>query len=190
MMQMYKVFEPNKEVIFINSEKKYKNASEGNTFKNEVTEYVFSQDPFDGLKKYYADHKLIKAAGGLVHNNSNFLWIFRNNMWDLPKGKVEDNESTTDAALREVKEECGLIGVLEINKKITITHHTYQLNNVKILKETYWFSMHFNGDINTTPQLEEGITEASWKSKDDSIKLAKESYPSISSVFNKAALIL
>ena len=187
---MYKVFEPNKEVVFINSEKKYKNLSEGNTFKNEFTDYVFSKDPFNGLKKYYADHKLIKAAGGLVQNNSNFLWIFRNNMWDLPKGKVEDNESTNDAALREVKEECGLKGVLEIHKKITITHHTYQLNNVKILKETYWFSMYFDGNSDTAPQLEEGITEVVWKSKDDSIKLAQESYPSILSVFNKATLIL
>ena len=151
---------------------------------------MFSKEPYDELIKYYTDHKLLKAAGGLVQNSGYFLWIFRNNIWDLPKGKVEDNESPTDAALREVKEECGLIGALEIIKKITITHHTYQLNNFKILKETYWFSMHFNGDTNTTPQLEEGITLVSWKSKHDSIKLAKESYPSILSVFNKATLIL
>ena len=46
MLQMYKVFEPNKEVIFINDEKKYKNASgDRNTNKNEVTEYVFSKEP-------------------------------------------------------------------------------------------------------------------------------------------------
>ena len=80
--------------------------------------------------------------------------------------------------------------ILEISQKIIVTHHTYQLNNVKILKETHWFFMHFDGDTNTIPQLEEGITEVSWKSKDDSIKLAKESYPSILSVFNTGVLIL
>ncbi len=116
------------------------------------------------------------------------MWIYRNNIWDLPKGKIEENESITDAALREVKEECGLKGILEISHKIIVTHHTYQLRDVKILKETHWFFMQFDGDPNTIPQLEEGITEVSWKSKNDSIKLALESYPSILSVFNTGVL--
>ena len=189
---MYKVFEPKKEVIFINDENQLENSSKGdrnkNANENEVTDYVFSKEPYDELKKYYADHKLIKAAGGLVQNNGYFLWIYRNNIWDLPKGKIEDNESITDAALREVKEECGLKGILEISHKIIVTHHTYQLRDVKILKETHWFFMQFDGDPNTIPQLEEGITEVSWKSKNDSIKLALESYPSILSVFNTGVL--
>ena len=188
MLQMYKVFEPKKEVIFINDENQLENSSKGDRNKNEVTDYVFSKEPYDELIKYYADHKLIKAAGGLVQNSGYFLWIFRNNIWDLPKGKIEDNESITDAALREVKEECGLKGILEISHKIIVTHHTYQLRDVKILKETHWFFMQFDGDPNTIPQLE-GITEVSWKSKNDSIKLALESYPSILSVFNKGILI-
>lgn len=189
---MYKVFEPKKEVIFINDENQLGNSLKGdrnkNANENEVTDYVFSKEPYDELIKYYADHKLIKAAGGLVQNSGYFLWIFRNNIWDLPKGKIEDNESITDAALREVKEECGLKGILEISHKIIVTHHTYQLRDVKILKETHWFFMQFDGDPNTIPQLEEGITEVSWKSKNDSIKLALESYPSILSVFNTGVL--
>ena len=189
---MYKVFEPKKEVIFINDENQLGNSSNGdrnkNANENEVTDYVFSKEPYDELKKYYADHKLIKAAGGLVQNNGYFLWIYRNNIWDLPKGKIEENESITDAALREVKEECGLKGILEISHKIIVTHHTYQLRDVKILKETHWFFMNFDGESNTIPQLEEGITEVSWKSKNDSIKLALESYPSILSVFNTGVL--
>ena len=191
---MYKVFEPKKEVIFINNENQLGNSSKGernkNANENEVTEYVFSKEPYDELKKYYADHQLIKAAGGLVQNNGCFLWIYRKNTWDLPKGKIEDNESITDAALREVKEECGLKGILEISHKIILTYHTYQLRDVKILKETHWFFMQFNGAQNTIPQLEEGISEVSWKSKNDSIKLAQGSYPSILSVFNTGVLNL
>ena len=191
---MYKVFEPKKEVIFINNENQLGNSSKGernkNANENEVTEYVFSKEPYDELKKYYADHQLIKAAGGLVQNNGCFLWIYRKNTWDLPKGKIEDNESITDAALREVKEECGLKGILEISHKIILTYHTYQLRDVKILKETHWFFMQFKGAQNTIPQLEEGISEVSWKSKNDSIKLAQGSYPSILSVFNTGVLNL
>ena len=37
------------------------------------------------------------------------LLIFRNGVWDLPKGgKIEYNESYEDAALREVSEETGV----------------------------------------------------------------------------------
>ena len=50
--------------------------------------------------------------------------------------------------------------------------------------------MQFDGVPNTIPQLEEGITEVSWKSKDDSIRLAQGSYPSILSVFNTEYLPL
>ena len=50
---MYKVFEPKKEVIFINTEKQLGNSSKGNRSKNtnekEVIEYVFSKDPYDCL---------------------------------------------------------------------------------------------------------------------------------------------
>ena len=194
MLQMYKVFEPKKEVIFINTEKQLGNSSKGNRSKNitdkEVIEYVFSKDPYDEIMKYYADHKLLKAAGGLVQNDGYFLWIYRNNIWDLPKGKIEDNESITDAALREVKEECGLKGIIEISHKIIVTHHTYHLRDVKVLKETHWFFMHFDGAPNTIPQLEEGITQVSWKSKDESMSLALKSYPSILSVFDTAVLTL
>ena len=191
---MYKVFEPKKEVIFINIEKQLGNSSKGNRSKNtnekEVIEYVFSKYPYEELIKYYADHKLIRAAGGLVQNEGYFLWIYRNNIWDLPKGKIEDNESISDAALREVKEECGLKGVIEISHKIIVTHHTYQLRDVKVLKETHWFFMHSDGAKNTIPQLEEGITKVNWMSKDESMSLALKSYPSILSVFDTAVLTL
>ena len=53
---MYKVFEPKKEVIFINTEKQLGNSSKGNISKNahekKVIEYVFSKDPYDELMKY------------------------------------------------------------------------------------------------------------------------------------------
>ena len=87
---MYKVFEPKKEVIFINDENQLGNSSKGDRNKNEVTDYVFSKEPYDELIKYYADHKLIKAACGLVQNSGYFLWIFRNNIWDLTKVKIEE----------------------------------------------------------------------------------------------------
>ena len=67
------------------------------------------------LKKKLWEHflkrfPLIQAAGGVVqHANSKILFIYRNNLWDMPKGRVEKNEIITDGALREVMEETGCL---------------------------------------------------------------------------------
>jgi hypothetical protein len=42
-------------------------------------------------------YKMIYASGGVVFNNEKLLMIFRNGFWDLPKGKIEINESVAQA---------------------------------------------------------------------------------------------
>jgi len=103
----------------------------------------------------------IEAAGGLVRNKEEFLFIYRNDKWDLPKGKMEPNEMPEDAAIREVMEECG-IGVPELLNIIIETYHTYFQNGNWVLKRTYWYLMEYSGNRTLTPQLEEGITKAEW----------------------------
>ncbi len=112
--------------------------------------------------------KLIDAAGGVVHNeNAEILFIHRIGKWDLPKGKIEKNESLEDAALREVQEETGL-QKLVLEEFLNKTYHIYtERNNEKILKTTHWFKMLFTGNENPVPQIEEGISEVSWKNKDE-----------------------
>ena len=48
--------------------------------------------------------KLIEAAGGVIQNSKGILFIYRNNKWDLPKGKVEKKEKLPLAAIRECEE--------------------------------------------------------------------------------------
>ena len=66
------------------------------------------------------------TAGGLVVNQYNeVLFIFRKNLWDLPKGKIEFYETLEKAALREVIEETGVLeNCLELVKPLVYT--TYQ----------------------------------------------------------------
>ena len=87
--------------------------------------------------------------------------IFRNGKWDLPKGKLEVGENIKECAIREVEEECGVLG-LSIAKPLQDTYHTYEINEQKILKRTYWFEMstRFKGEL--IPQNEEGITKVVW----------------------------
>ena len=190
---MYKVFDSQNEVIFTNNENyKSQNGDEKlsdpslNRLPNDSKEklVVYSENPLKKLKSFYYDHQLIIAAGGLVRMNNKFLWIYRNGKWDLPKGKVEKDETIKSAAKREVLEECGLNGNLILREKINVSYHTYVQHKNRILKETHWFSMDYKGDEITIPQIKEGITEVCWKSLEESNKLASLSYPSISAVWD------
>lgn len=131
---------------------------------------------------------IIHAGGGLVKNSFNqFLLIYRNNRWDLPKGKQEANETIADCALREVCEECGLLfNLLCINKFIVETTHCYTLDGQEIRKQTSWFSMTYSGPHDLTPQTEEGITEVGWFAATEASALLSESYASIREVFSYA----
>lgn len=128
-------------------------------------------------------HKIINAAGGVVFNEQNeFIAIFRRDFWDLPKGKIEENESIETAAIREVQEECGVMNVEIINPLIT-TWHTYTLKKNRILKRSYWFRMLCKDKI-LTPQTEEDIEQIIWTNKHNFIINCKPVYSSILEVIN------
>src|SRR5438067_1038745 len=85
--------------------------------------------------------RLSEAAGGLVMNEEQeYLIILRHGKWDLPKGKLEYDETPEQAAVREVGEECG-IEPPEIIKPLEKTFHTYELKGKRTLKKTHWFLM-------------------------------------------------
>lgn len=113
--------------------------------------------------------KIIPAAGGIVLRNSQILFIYRNNTWDLPKGKIDVGETPEEAALREVKEECGISGHRIVNH-LPSTFHIYKSpykNSLGewIFKETFWFEMEYSGIENGTPETKENITEIKWFSE-------------------------
>lgn len=104
----------------------------------------------------------VEAAGGMVFNtHGERLFIFRFGKWDLPKGKIEKNESHSEAAVREVQEETGLQEV-NITEELPSTFHIFDHKGKKVLKRTYWFKMLFTGNTVPKPQLEEEITDAVW----------------------------
>ena len=131
--------------------------------------------------------KVIKAAGGLVKNGKGeYLWIHRLGKWDLPKGKVEGNEKTREAAVREVEEECG-VKVDYSGKKILTTYHTYQMSGKLILKQTAWYEMGVNNSPELTPQIEEDIDIVSWFAPNKWRTLLGDTYPLIYDVVEKAS---
>jgi 8-oxo-dGTP pyrophosphatase MutT (NUDIX family) len=59
--------------------------------------------------------------------------------WGLAKGGIEDDESTEDAAIREVREETGLLA--EIEASLGETRYFYVWENVRIRKTVHFFLM-------------------------------------------------
>jgi len=125
---------------------------------------------------------IIKAAGGLVKNgDGHYLFIHRLGKWDLPKGKVEENEKMKEAAVREVEEECG-IKINYLGQKLVSTYHTYTMRGKLVIKQTNWYDMGVNKVPKLVPQLEEDITEARWVDKNELAPIEANTYPLIADI--------
>jgi len=121
----------------------------------------------------------IEAAGGIVFNDSGkILFILRNNKWDLPKGKSETGETIETTALREVEEECGIKNMF-IERFLNHTYHTYESDDQRILKKTWWYKMKYTGESIFHPQTEEGISDIKWVEPADMGTVLCNSYSSI-----------
>ena len=128
----------------------------------------------------------IEAAGGLVINSKNeILLIKRLGFWDLPKGKLEENETVTEGAIREVSEECG-ISNLSIHKKLKPSYHVYYHKKNWILKKTYWFLMNHSSNEQLIPQIEENITEVKWVKQSEINNYEPNTYPAITKVLHQS----
>lgn len=160
------------------------------TLKEKKQQFLLqTADAKSVLKKIKNQVQVIKAAGGLVKNaNNDYLFIFRNKKWDLPKGKLEVGEKMSTAALREVEEECG-ITVAHSSHKIVSTYHVYTLGKDIVLKKTNWYAMEVEGNPVLIPQQEEGITDAKWTSVELIPEYLKNTYPSIIDVVESAKLL-
>lgn len=143
-----------------------------------------TDDAFTFVQSHF---QMIEAAGGLVKNSLNeYLLIYRNDKWDLPKGKLEKAEKTDVAAVREVEEECGIDNI-QIENLLSITFHSYFAHDQRWLKRTHWYNMNTTATSPLQPQLEENITDAQWmKPSDIRQKTLGNIYPLIEDVLSAA----
>jgi 8-oxo-dGTP pyrophosphatase MutT (NUDIX family) len=142
----------------------------------------------DDFAKFCNEFVVIEAAGGLIKNKEGqYLFIYRHNKWDLPKGKLNKGEKTDAAAIRECQEECG-IQQIELKDFLTNTYHIYFYKNNWAIKKTYWYLME-SEEKNLTPQLEESITEVAWKKTSEIPAMLSNTYQNIMDVLEKAGLL-
>jgi ADP-ribose pyrophosphatase YjhB (NUDIX family) len=156
-------FSKQPDVVFLNNEKLDGTNLMVDLSKENITACIILGKNFTAVKKdFFAQFEIIEAAGGIVQNeNKDILFIYRREKWDLPKGKLEANESIETCAQREIEEETG-ISNLTLKRKIGETYHIYKEKGKYILKISHWFYFTCLANQKMIPQAEEDIAEVKW----------------------------
>ncbi|WP_299125426.1 NUDIX domain-containing protein [uncultured Winogradskyella sp.] len=141
--------------------------------------HLIDKNPDKLLKKFLKLLPNVVAGGGKVYNSKNeILFIYRNDKWDLPKGKAESKESIEETAIREVEEETGVKG-LKITKPLSTTYHIFKRNGKHKIKVTYWYEMKTDFEGKLSPEKSEGITKVKWLDDKKTQKALENSYANI-----------
>ncbi|MCX7548692.1 NUDIX domain-containing protein [Xanthomarina sp. F1114] len=189
---MYKVFVNDKPIILttkVEKEKDFKNYFLKTVDLNKVVRELNKTSLKEVRLIHHNEEKLLKkflkklpnvvAGGGKVYNEKGeILFIYRNDKWDLPKGKTEKKEPIEVTATREVEEETGAKG-LEIIKPLETTYHIFRRNGRNKIKITHWFEMKTTYTGALTPQEDEGITQVAWLGEAEIEKALENSYANI-----------
>ena len=148
--------------------------------------FIQSDAPIELFKKILANYEVIKAAGGLVFNEKNeLLMIFRRGKWDLPKGKIEGNETIENAAIREVQEETGIQKVTINGALLHASYHLFLHNKIIYIKLTYWYNMMADKSEILIPQAEEEIEKVAWCDQNTILLNLENSYRNIISLLTR-----
>ena len=130
------------------------------------------------------------AAGAVVFRRTaegiRFLLIYDGyGHWTFPKGHLEDGESSTAAARREVAEETGVNG--HLGPLVHSIFYPVVKKGVTYEKQVDWYLLEADND-GVVLQAEEGISAYQWETADEVAALL--SYPQLPEVFAKARDIL
>ncbi|WP_289044636.1 NUDIX domain-containing protein [uncultured Olleya sp.] len=125
---------------------------------------------------------VIAGGGKVLNNKGDILFIYRNDKWDLPKGKAEKKETIEETAVREVAEETG-VDNLKIVKPLPVTYHVFKRNGKSKLKITHWFEMYSDFEDELQPQINEGITKVEWLNEKAAKQALNNSYANIKLLF-------
>jgi 8-oxo-dGTP pyrophosphatase MutT (NUDIX family) len=107
----------------------------------------------------------VRSAGGVVLRNGSvglevlLIATHQQRRWSLPKGRIESGESPSEAALREVSEETGIVAHL-LTPLETVEYWFFASRHHRLHKFVEYFLMKYeSGD--PTPQLAE-VDDARW----------------------------
>ena len=106
--------------------------------------------------------------------------------WEFPKGKQEGDESLKETALRELKEETGMEGVLESEEPMSM-EYTFSRNDEAIRKQVTYFICRVPNASVVVPQQSE-VNDSVWLPLEDLPDRA--TYPELKAVARKVLTLL
>jgi len=129
----------------------------------------------------------VVSAGGVVFRSGNdgfeVALIQNRGIWGLPKGNVEKGETLETAALREAREETGLVG--ELMGKIGEISYSF-VRNRRYLKTVHFYLVRcVGGSVNLH---DSEVDEVRWFSVLDALRVMK--YPGERGILKKASSML
>lgn len=109
--------------------------------------------------------RVVESAGGVVIREIRgvpYVLVIRDpyKKWGLPKGHVEEGETLSQTALREVSEETGLTG-LRLGPELVTIDWTFRGGGERIHKFATFYLM-FSSEGDPVPDRSEGITDVRW----------------------------
>ena len=115
------------------------------------------------------------SSGGVVIFRGKILVLYKHfhnkyEGWVLPKGTMEEGESRTDTALREVYEEAGVDA--SIMKYIGKSQYTFAVPEDVVSKEVHWYLM-IADSYYSKPQKEEYFTDSGYYKYHEACHLLK-----------------
>ena len=104
------------------------------------------------------------SCGGVVIFRGKILLLYKNYKnkyegWVLPKGTVEEGEEYKETALREVKEETGVDGL--IIKYVDKSQYTFSTSTDTVVKNVHWYLM-MADSYYSKPQREEYFMDSGY----------------------------
>lgn len=154
-----------------------------------VSNVVFSENVMTFLGVLLVGEVSEVSAGGVVYRGDGarpqFLLIHdRYGKWTLPKGRVEKGETPEQAALREIREETGINGV--IKGTVGDVRYVYEDFRGKVNKQVIYYLVEaVEGQV--AAQLSE-IRDAAWFWADDA--LTRFGYDNTVSIINHAIAMI
>lgn len=106
--------------------------------------------------------------------------------WEFPKGKQDEGEKDEETALRELKEETGLVGELAPESPVS-TSYEFERDGVRVHKEVVFFFCRVPDGSAVTIQKSE-VNDYAWLALEDLMDRA--TYPQIKEVARKAYMTL
>lgn len=115
------------------------------------------------------------SCGGVVIFRGKILLLYKNYRgryegWVLPKGTVEPGEEYTETALREVKEESGVVA--SIVKYVGKSEYTFNVPEDTVDKDVHWYLMRSN-NYYSKPQKEEYFVDSGYYKYHEAYHLLK-----------------